>query len=364
MPRLSIITFTLAALLAACGEKPPTPSKGLVIEGAEAERPYYHDFGLILDGSSPTHTYKLRNTEPRPITLQDVLASCSCVVPEIRVISPTGEVTKGSLRTEDAVCIIPSNGVLQIEVRIDTSRIRRKNTDRLSTIRLRTDSAVTPFHTLELHVKVQQLIQATPWELNLGEVATNEGGTGHVDVIVAVQDAQVNLSDATSLSPELDVAMREELRLGRQLWIVDATLEPGLPLGPWIGSMKLTVDAPAHDPPIRELTIPVRATVVPDIVLRPRRAFIRSGNKLGAQFSAEALIPGARFSVQSATLTGCKPGIYTVEATPIGPDIRGQASTWTISVRPIAERPPGDLDAKLAVKLNDGSVLEAIVLGR
>ena len=188
MSRLISLSLALLCLSTACNEPEAPPSKGLVIEGGDFESPYYYDFGVILDGSNPTHTFRFRNTEANPVTLKDILPSCSCVVPSVRVISRAGGVTLGKLRDESAVCVIPPGDALEIEVLMDTSYIRRKNTDRLSTIRLRTSSTVTPFHTLEMHVKVQQLIQATPWEIDLGEIPTNEVGRGRTDVIVAVAD--------------------------------------------------------------------------------------------------------------------------------------------------------------------------------
>lgn len=358
------LLLPLAAFAWGCTHEPIPPSQGLVIESSGTQRPYYHDFGQILDGSAPSHTFRLRNTEPNPVTLHDVLASCSCVVPQVRVVSPTGQITKGSLHSKGPVCVIPPSGFLEIEIQVDTSRIRNKNRDRLSTVRLRTDSTITPFHTLELHVKVQQLIQATPWEIDMGEIAFSEGGRGHTDVVVAVAEPNVNLRTAHTLSPDLSVTLRTEQRLGRSLWIVDAVLEPGLPLGLWSGSLELTVDAPAYDPPERKVVIPVRARIVPDIVLRPRRVFLMRDSLRGAEFTVEALVPGTRFTVTSATLQGFSQGTFTANATPVRPDIQGRSSTWKIQVTPIGPSLTTDRRATLSVTLEDGTLLQAAILAR
>ena len=364
MTRSSLLPLALLCLAAGCAEPAAPPCKGLVIEGGDLERPYYHDFGLILDGTSPTYTYRLRNTEPNPVTLNDILASCSCVVPSVRVVSKTGAVTAGKLRNDGAVCVIPPGEVLEVNVLIDTSHIRRKNADRLSTVRLRTNSPVTPFHTLEMHVKVQQLIQASPWEIDLGDIPTNDMGKGRTEVIVAVADAGVTLRTARSLSPQLTVTTTEEERLGRQLWVVEASVEPGRPLGPWSGSLQLIVDAPAFDPPERRVVIPVRANIVTDIVLRPRRVFLMKGNELGVEFTVEALVPGERFLINSAALTGCPSNLYSTKVTPVAPDIRGHAERWQIRIKPTKIAPEGPVDAKLTVVLDSGEVLEAALMGR
>ena len=364
MLRSLILLLACLCSTVGCRETPSPSSNGLVIEGGDVERPYFHDFGTILDGMSPSHTYRFRNTERNPVTLKDVLASCSCAVPTVRVISRTGDVTPGRLRNEDAVCVVPPGDVLEVEVMMDTSRIRRKNTDRLSTVRLRTSSSVTPFHTLEMHVKVQQLIQATPWEIELGEIPRNEVGRGETVVIVAVQDADVELRAAISLSPELEVTVTEEERFGQRVWIVEATLEPGLPIGPWAGALQLIVDAPAFEPPERQVRVPVRANVVKDIVLRPRRVFLMQSNPRGAEFTAEALIPGARFIVSSVVLKDCPAKLYTTEVTPISPDVRGRASKWKILVKPTEASRQSEVNARLVVTLDSGEVLESALLGR
>ncbi|MCH2107490.1 MAG: DUF1573 domain-containing protein [Planctomycetes bacterium] len=364
MLRHLTLLLSLLSVNTACSEAPAPPTKGLVIEGGDLDRPYFHDFGVILDGTSPSHVYRFRNTESNPVTLKDVLASCSCAVPTVRVVSRSGAVTPGRLRNDGAVCVIPPGDALEVEVEMDTSRIRRKNTDRLSTVRLRTSSAVTPFHTLEMHVKVQQLIQATPWEIELGEIPRNEIGRGETVVIVAVQDADVELRTARSLSPELEVTSTEEERFGQRVWVVEAQLEPGLPMGPWAGALQLIVDAAAFDPPERKVRVPVRANVVEDIVLRPRRVFLMRSNERGAEFTAEALIPGARFTISSAELRDCPDRLYTTEVTPIAPDARGQAAKWKIRVKPTEVSQEGEVNARLVVTLDTGEVLESALLGR
>ncbi|MDE0892542.1 MAG: DUF1573 domain-containing protein, partial [Planctomycetota bacterium] len=155
------LCLSVLLISSACSDEVPKVSEGLVIQSPSSERPYFHDFGVIQDGTKPTHTFRLLNTEAIPVTLIDLLPSCSCVVPAIRSVSASGVITRGSTRNIGPACVVPPGGLLEIEVAIDTQQIRRKNVDRLSTIRLRTDSAVTPFHTLELHVIVEQLVQAT-----------------------------------------------------------------------------------------------------------------------------------------------------------------------------------------------------------
>jgi hypothetical protein len=183
-------------------------------------------------------------------------------------------------------------------------------------------------------------------------------------VIVSVADTGITLRTAKSLSPQLTVSTTEEERLGRQVWIVEASVEPGQPIGPWSGALQLIVDAPAFDPPERRVKIPVRATITTDIVLRPSRIFLLKGNDLGVELTVDALVPGTRFLVDSAAIKNCPPELYTASATPVAPDIRGRAARWKIRVKPTEVTPQGPVNAKLVVTLESGEVLEAALLGR
>ena len=348
-----------------CGEAEPQPSKGLVIQSADTSRPYFHDFGVIQDGTRPIHTFKILNTEPNPVTLKDVLPSCSCVVPSVRAISPNGATTKGSTRGNDPVCTVPSGGTLEIDVALDTKHIRRKNADRLSTIRLRTDSPVTPFLTLELHVLVEQLIQATPWELNLGELPQSAGGSGVTTVVPTSLILDLDIINARAISGDgLTTSFQLDEQVGRKVWLVKAELKPGLKLGPWQGSMKIQISAPTEDPPTRELIVPIRAQIVEDITLRPRRAFLMKANTAGAEFTVKALIPGERVRISSARMMNCPAEAFSSTVTPVRPDANGKAESWKIRVVHGQAAQSSPIDARLVVTLSDGRTLSAALSAR
>ena len=363
------LLLATSALGVACSkqprEEPREEPKGLVIQSTDEARPYFHDFGVIQDGTRPSHTFQIKNTEATPITLHDLLPSCSCVVPAIRSISPSGVITVGSTRSTGPVSVVPPDGLLEIEVAIDTQHIRRKNADRLSTIRLRTDSSITPFLTLELHVIVEQLIQATPWEINMGEIPTSAGGIMYTTVIPTSPILDVDLTNAHVISGDgLETNIEIEEQLERKVWRVNAQLSPGLKLGPWNGSIKIDILAPTQDPPQRELIVPVRARIVEDIILRPRRAFLAPANTAGAEFTVQALIPGERITVTSATVSDCPEGLFSSSITPVGPDAKGRAETWKIRVVREQGKSAKKIDARLIVTLSDGEELSAALSSR
>ena len=87
-------------------------------------------------------------------------------------------------------------------------------------------------------------------------------------------------------------------------------------------------------------------------------------NERGAEFTAEALIPGARFIVNSAALKDCPDRLYTTEVAPVAPDGAGRAAKWKIRVKPTEVDHQGPVDARLVVTLDSGEVLESALLGR
>jgi hypothetical protein len=209
------------------------------------------------------------------------------------------------------------------------------------------------------------LVQATPWELNLGEIPTSAGATRHTIVIPSSLTIEVEVTNARAISGEgLNASFQEEELLGRKSWRVNAELSPGLKLGPWNGSIKISISAPSQDPPTRELVVPVRARIVEDVTLRPRRAFLVESNTAGVEFTVQALIPGARVTVTSAKLSECPDGIFSTSVTPVRPDAKGRSEKWNIRVVRDAAKDGMDINAQLSVTLAGGETLSAALLVR
>ena len=83
----SALLLASLGLLAACGDAPEVTSsetegqarKGLaplVHADEDPGRPGFFDFGTVPHGETVRHTFLLENTEPRPLTIQQLHVGC------------------------------------------------------------------------------------------------------------------------------------------------------------------------------------------------------------------------------------------------------------------------------------------------
>lgn len=332
------------------GAETPTPAAGggrglVVVDASTPERPYFHDFGVVRSDEVVEHVFRLENTDPVPVRVIDVLSSCTCTVPEVRVVHPDGTVTRGDARSREEVAVVPPGGILEVTVRLDAAQVRTKNTDKLSMVRLRTDSPHNTFPRLEVHAFVEQLVQATPPEIDLGDVAVSTGGWGTSDLISGRREVPIEIRGVLRTDAGLSARLEESERFGMRLWVLTAELEPGLPLGPYRGEIVLDVRDSRAPEESRPFTVPVRARVSPDVVLRPPGVTLlpqpgREG--LSAEARVVSLVPGARLRVLGVELEGEGAEAVRARAEPVEVDSEGRAQTWRL-VLESDPLPPGSL---------------------
>lgn len=335
-----LLALLLAPVLFGCGDGggeravPESSGGGLVVvDPSQPERPYFHDFGVVPSGKVVEHVFRLENSGPQAVRVADMLSSCTCTVPQVRVVHPDGSVTPGDSRSSEQVALVPPGGVLEVTVRLDTAQVRVKNTDKLSMVRLRTDS---PFHTyprLEVHAFVEELVQATPPEIDLGEVPASAGGWGTSDLIAGRREVPIEIAGLLSASEGIRASIEKTERFGIPLWVLTVELEPGLPLGPFRGEVTLDVRRASAPDEARPFRMPVRARLSPDVVLRPPAARLlpdAAGGGLRGETRVVSLVPGARLRVLGVDLEGEGAEGVRARFEPIEGDSQGRAQQWRI----------------------------------
>ena len=173
-------------------------------EHEEGEDPHtfqrvgFHEFGEVHVGEVVRHVFELENTDPVPVVIQEMLTSCGCSTPNVWYTDPvTGEDVYGRPHNTGQILAVPPGATAHLEVEIDSSRVTKKNTDRLVSIRLTTDSKNAPYKTLECHIVVVQPFRLTPEKLDLGTVASSAGGSASVEIFRDV----ANAGDLVGLEP-------------------------------------------------------------------------------------------------------------------------------------------------------------------
>ncbi len=359
---LTALLSTLAlSALGACGAGVPA---GLVVlpgstqapnpEGAGAivERPFFHTFGKVPFGSTVTHVFELENTERVPISILRITPGCSCTVPRITAVSPSGERSEGRPSDSGRLLTVPPGWIAELELSIDTrGREVVSNVDKLVTVRLMSDSALTPFIGLELHLKVVRPLELVPAEFNLDRLATSIGGRAQVRIV----SREPHDSEPVEIvaSPEgVEVELYPDPSSPGGVWILDARVAADLPPGPLLG--EVAVRTVQGDGPGLTLAVPLRVEIVPDLSVEPAKLTLMpnaQGELPERGASIFLRLPGETFRVQRVGLVGEQREILEVEALPFEPREDGSSNRWEIDLRvtgpPTAETFSGEIELQL-----------------
>lgn len=332
-------TCALALLLAlapGCDRSPSLPETGgLVVLNEVGNRPFF-DFGRVGYGAKLEHVFLIRNDEASPVTVRDLIPSCGCATPRIRYLASNGEHVEGRSGRDGPVITLPPGVTAELLVRVDTEHVREMNLDKLATVRMRSDSASTPYLTFEMHLVVERLMRAVPGAIALGLTPQGAGASGRADVVNDVPGSSTRVKGIASIEGPFTATVDETEIAGVPVWIVVATAKPDLPIGPANGKITLSVTKEDGTGEGAPFSIPVSAQISPEIVVRPPvLAFGTIAKGTAARVEAElaSLIPGERVNVTSLEVQSEPEGVarwIASEATPIDPGSDGSATKWTI----------------------------------
>ena len=347
-----LLILACACLLCGCpGDKPADPKTaqevvaapageigtgGLQITNAAALRPYYHDFGTVLYGERLMHTFEFSNREGRALTIKDMLPSCGCTTPRVSYIAEDGERVAGSTERGREVATIPAGARVEIDVAVDTTLVETPNLDKLSQVRVRTDSDTNPYVTLELHLKVIRAFRAVPTKLELGATPQSAGKSARTDISVCVKGDLSLITGITSVEGSFTAELQESFANGEKVWILTATAPPGLPLGPVKGKVTLSTSRADGTGVGSAFSVPILAQIVGDIVVNPGVLQLTNVDRAqGGEMRAEllVLVPGGKIRVTAARLEGSGEGDLELVANPVDPDDEGRARVHAIVLR-------------------------------
>ncbi len=328
----------------------PAPSRpvgtgGLVIRNGDSARPFFHDFGSVPYGERLRHVYVLENTEGRPLVIQDMLPSCGCTTPRVSYVGADGERVYGSTQRGAEVITLPAGAELEIEVAIDTTLVETPNLDKLSQVRVRSDSATNPYLTLELHLKVIKAFRAAPAKLEFGLVPQSAGKNARTDVSTCVKGDRSRILGIEAVEGTFTAEVQESSVNGETVWIVTASAPPGLPIGPQKGQILLRTTGPDGTGTGPAFHVPILAQISPDVSIAPGVLQLQVADReRGAELHAElrALVPGARFAIRAARLEGEATTGLELEARPLDADEDGRATSFDVVLRAKPGLPAGN----------------------
>lgn len=357
---LPLLVLVLALLTGACprGDAPPPSAPaaarsakpevgtgGLVIEHGDSTRPYFHDFGDVPYGERLRHVFLLKNSEGRALTIQDMLPSCGCTTPRVSYVDEHGERVLGSTQRGEQVITLPPDTQVEIEVAIDTTLVETPNLDKLSQVRVRTDSLANPYLTLELHLRVVKAFRAVPPKLELGFTPQSAGKSARTDISTCTKNDRSRIVAIESVEGTFTADLQEATAHGETFWILVATAPPGLPIGPQKGQVILSTtgsDGTGRGP---AFSVPILAQITPDVLVVPGILQLSNVDPArGAEMQAElvALVPGTQLAVRSARLEGEGSQGLELVVEPVAPDETQRAARFAVVFRAKPGLPSGN----------------------
>jgi hypothetical protein len=362
-PLIPSVLVTLAASLAlACGPGASQVSSssganlGLVIQ-AEGDRKNFHDFGAIPHGTRETHTFVLENTDSVPVTILSTQGACSCVrIKGISYTTEAGDVHEGDVRATDSILVVPPGELVDITILADTTAVGTPNKDKLSIVRVRTDSKTTPFLTFEVHLVSQKLFQVTPAAVHMNEVPTTSGNAAVVRIITGTPNSPARIVGIAEQGKRCTAELQETLVGAETLWTLTVTLPELQPLGPVRDRVVLTTTDEAGQGKSGTLEIEVWAQVVDDVVVYPRSAnfqVIESGTDAALELELHALVPGMRVKIETVAIESALADHFQITHEAVAPDANGRSAIWKLALSADAGLPPGRFTGSFRLQLDD-----------
>lgn len=226
-------------------------SEGARLPKPVAEVPHLeHDFGTLSLAATGEHRFIIRNAGTAPLRLEAGETSCKCTVS--RIEQPE----------------VPPGGETAVLVRwkgLDEPGPYRQNAVIL------TNDPGRPRIILSLTGKMIVAVQLKPEELVFSQIASTQPTVGQVR-LYAYQRPSINISgwqtgnNATKGQFECRWEPLSSAMLGEEPdalagQLIEVTIKPGLPSGPFEQTIRLTTD----DPAAPAIDLPIRGYVVSDI---------------------------------------------------------------------------------------------------
>jgi hypothetical protein len=317
--------------------------RGLVVQvqpDEDPERPGYFDFKVVENGQYALHTFVLKNSDPRDVTIQKVDPGCGCTVARIMKVEADGTRTPPLAKKPLELLILKPGEIAEIALRVDTGEVKVKNTDKHFMVRVSTNSVERPYLTLECHLVVDMPWQLAPASVNLPQVPEGAGATGRI-TIKALGTAGLTLGEIRELPEGATATLTRQGQFMEPVWVLDAGFTPPVPLGRqafsvWINTIRK--DGTEGEP----LQVLVAGTTTPDVSFSPGRMILRPNPKgvgvktddgLGLAIAKlKTHLQGHSLRVVGFQILGDHADELEFNVTPVRPNQNGGSIEWDLSL--------------------------------
>jgi hypothetical protein len=342
-PRLSAALFACSALLplGSCGEQGTAQIEDGPVQAVESR--------ILLDpvnfGDSRLGYFTLLNSSDQTQRINRIgPASCSCT--SLRLLFPdrAGAQPLELTGREQDIEILPGEQ-LSIEVRFDTSRLRRSLSRKIDGFAVMVEGARGL--TLEYAIDVWTPFWVEPWNVSMDRVGVRERAKGYASV--KAHDAE---SGFDLIVPELiegwSVTVRE-IDSGSADFSIEFQAPEELPQGPFDIRVPITTNLP-NSP---TMTIAVQGIAVPDLDWSPQRLTLApdANGRAKARVILSTRAPARPLSLRAVIVEGL-PEAFANEALKTSSTVLKPEQSYAIELE--LSKPPSErLEAKLILVTDD-----------
>ncbi len=240
---------------------PPTPILTSGPPGKIEVDNYVHCFGETFRGEKLNHTFKLKNSGTGDLTLQEIRNSCSCAAATLKIGDKT--LTQEEIKRSKNLGTLKPGETAELSVELKTASAAAPGHDLPIKKFVRVFSNDPTNFSLALSLEATMVTPFTldPVELDLGRVkhgkeaaVTTTLGAGKLGdfKIVALKSPNEEFVKLTCTKVEGAATLT---------WKIEAKLLSCAPLGAFNNRIELDIDHPR----VKEISIPLRAVVEPDV---------------------------------------------------------------------------------------------------
>ncbi len=224
---------------------------------------YKAEFGEVFRGEKLYRTFKLKNSGPGDLVIQEVRSSCACAVAKFTIGDKTYSTEElkeakrvGTLKTGE-------EAIVEVELKTAKAMVPGREVVLSKVLRIFSNDPTRNPLVLTLEAKMTSPFVLEPENFSFGRVKRTSGATLSA-ILYSDQLKPFVISGARSANPDVLKVTATKIAEDEKrppTWRIDATVLPGAPLGNFYSHIELTVD---HER-VKEIQIPVDLMVEPDV---------------------------------------------------------------------------------------------------
>ena len=367
MTRPLLVLLALAAAALGCAESDSSTGQGApsaseagtgltILDPQDPDRPYFWGLGTIPHGEVIDHEIQLRNDDPQPVLLQDVLTGCGCTVPYVRWQTAEGQPAERKMRSGSEPIELQPGGVATIALRIDSTQVKVTGKPKLVNVRIRSSASSNPFLTLELSFTIDKPFTVSPAAVRLTGVPQSGVGSAEVTIACDLEEAY-EITQVLSKPAFVDTELEYRSETFPPIWVLKVTMKPRFQTGSLQDEIVLGTTGPYGQGEGRPFAVPLHAEIVDDVTVSPKSLQLPNvvpGSEVAAAVDVRALLAGHRLKVLDWRIVGPAAKHLVVDVAPkVDVDEHGRSPHWRVHMTSAAGLAEAEFKGEVVLATDD-----------